>query len=208
VSPALTLYRAPYSTNVERVALALAHKRLAVESVVIDYADRSEVQRVSGQPLVPVLVDGGRAISDSKRILEHLERIAPDPALYPTAPAESAAMAIFIDWFDRVWKEPPNRIEATLAGAAPNAALVAELSTLMQARLALFHDLLDGRDFLFGDTLSAADCVAFPFLRFALRRDPGDDELFHRVLDEHQTLTDEHGRLARWIRRIDALPRA
>ena len=57
----ITLYRAPFSTNVERVALALAHKGVAVESVVIDYDDRSPVERVSGQPLVPVLVDDGRS---------------------------------------------------------------------------------------------------------------------------------------------------
>jgi hypothetical protein len=34
----MRLYRIPFSTNVERVALALAHKGLAVERVWIDYA--------------------------------------------------------------------------------------------------------------------------------------------------------------------------
>ena len=78
----------------------------------------------------------------------------------------------------------------------------------MQERLSWFNDLLDGRDFLFGARLSAADCVAFPFLKFALRREPADDEPFHRVLDEHQTLTAAHAPLARWLARVDALPRA
>ena len=54
----LRLYRAPFSTNVERVALALAHKGLEVESVEISYEDRSPVVEVSGQPLVPVLEIG------------------------------------------------------------------------------------------------------------------------------------------------------
>src|SRR5439155_6440415 len=53
----LTLYRAPWSTNVQRVTMALAYKRLGYESVEISYADRSPVLEVSGQPLVPVLVD-------------------------------------------------------------------------------------------------------------------------------------------------------
>ena len=44
----------PFSTNVERVSLALAHKGVAAEAVVVDPADRSEVVRVSGQDLVPV----------------------------------------------------------------------------------------------------------------------------------------------------------
>src|SRR5438093_1546358 len=79
----LRLYRAPYSTNVERVALALAYKGLAVESVVIDYGDRSAVQRISGQPLVPVLDDDGTIVVDSMEIVRHLEARWPDPPLYP-----------------------------------------------------------------------------------------------------------------------------
>ena len=42
----LRLFRAPFSTNVERVALALAHKGLDVESVFISYEDRSLVESV------------------------------------------------------------------------------------------------------------------------------------------------------------------
>ena len=49
----IRLDRAPFSTNVERVALALARKGPEVESVVICNDDRSLVERVSGQPLVP-----------------------------------------------------------------------------------------------------------------------------------------------------------
>ena len=54
----LRLYRFPYSTNVERVALALAHKGVEVESVAVDPADRAPLRALSGQDLVPVLVDG------------------------------------------------------------------------------------------------------------------------------------------------------
>ena len=204
----LVLYRAPFSTNVERVALALAHKGLSVESVVIDYADRSEVQRVSGQPLVPVLVDGEQVVSDSVRILAHLEHRFPSPPLFPTDPGQRATLDIFIDWFERLWKRAPVELEAELGEPHPAAGRVTELGALMQARLVLFNALLDGRDFLFGSSLSAADCVAFPFLKFALRREPTDDELFHRILDEHQTLDVAHRALADWVERIDALPRA
>ena len=59
--PPLRLYRFPFSTNVERVALALAHKGLEVESVWVNPADRREVVRISGQELVPVLVDGDQS---------------------------------------------------------------------------------------------------------------------------------------------------
>jgi len=204
----LQLYRAAFSTNVERVALALAHKGLSVESVVIDYADRSPVHAVSGQPLVPVLVDDGHVIADSAAILRYLEDKWPEPPLFPRDAAARAQMDVFIEWFNEVWKVPPNAIEAELNNPLPDPARVVELSSRMRRWLDLFEALLDGRDHLLGDEFSAADCVAFPFLKFATIRDPRDDEPFHLILEQHQPLGDRHPRLAAWIERVNARPRA
>jgi len=120
----ITLYRAPYSTNVERVALALAHKGLEAESVWIDYADRSPVESVSGQGLVPVIVHDGEVVVDSSAIVRYLEERHPDNPLFPSAADRRAEMAIFIEWFDRVWKLAPNAIEAELASAVPDRARI------------------------------------------------------------------------------------
>jgi glutathione S-transferase len=205
----MRLYRAPFSTNVERVALALAHKGLEVESVEISYADRSEVERVSGQALVPVLVDDdGLVVSDSMQIVAHLERIHPSPPLYPVDPARRAEVDVLIDWFDGVWKIAPNAIEAELSRDRPDELRITGLAAGMARSLDRFEALLDGREYLMGDEFSAADCAAFPFLKFALLRDPADGELFHRILDDHQQLGDDHRRLAAWIERVDARPRA
>ena len=82
-------------------------------------------------------------------------------------------------------------------------------SALMVERMGLFERLLEGRDHLMGSEVSAADFVAFPFLKYALfPKLPEDDEPFHLVLDEYQPLGDDHPRLKTWIERIDALPRA
>jgi glutathione S-transferase len=79
----------------------------------------------------------------------------------------------------------------------------------MAAALDRFERMLTGRDHLMGDEFSAADCAAFPFVKYAaLELDPADDELFHRVLDEYQLLGDDHPRLQDWIRRVDERPRA
>jgi glutathione S-transferase len=204
----LRLYRAPFSTNVERVALALAHKGLDVESVVISYDDRSPVVEVSGQGLVPVLVDDDQVIPDSTRILRHLEARWPDPPLFPGDAARRAELDVFLDWFNEVWKLAPNAIEAELERDGPDERRVEELSGRMRASLDRFEDMLDGRDHLFGDDFSAADCAAFPFLKYAKLRDPADDELFHRILEQHLQLDGGHPRLSAWIDRVNERPRA
>jgi glutathione S-transferase len=204
----LRLYRAPFSTNVERVALALAHKGLEVESVVISYEDRSAVVEVSGQGLVPVLVDGDEVVADSVRILRHLEARQPDPPLFPRDAARRAELDVFLDWFNEIWKVAPNAIEDELERDDPDRELIASHAAYMRESLDRFERLLEGRDHLLGDEFSAADCAAFPFLKYGVLRDPKDTELFHLILEEHLALDDGHPRLRDWISRVSERPRA
>lgn len=203
----MRIWRIPFSTNVERVALALGHKGLAAEWVDVDPADRGEVERLSGQPLVPVLELDGRVLVDSTAIIEELERLEPEPPLYPADPARRAEVQIFVDWFNRVWKRPPNELEAELAKREPDRAAVQRLGAEISSALSRFEMLLDGRDYLFGD-FGVADCIAFPFLKYAVLHDPADEELFHRILVEHQRLDGRYPRLEAWIRRVETRPRA
>jgi glutathione S-transferase len=204
----LRLYRFPFSTNVERVALALAHKGLDVESVWVDQADRSEVVRISGQELVPVLVDGDRVVADSTAILEHLEERFPERPLYPADPARRAELRLFLDWFNQVWKRPPNLIVAEEAKTEPDRGRIAELEERIAGSLPRFEELLTGRHYLFGDELSAADFAVFPFLKYALLWEEGDPDRFHEVLRDALRLEGRFPGLEAWIRRIDLLPRA
>ena len=204
----LRIFRIPFSTIVERVALALGHKGVLVEWVDVDPADRSEVVSVSGQALVPVLVDGELVLSDSPRILAYLEERFPAPPLYPADPARRAEVEAFLDWFNGLWKRPPNLIVAEEAKAEPDRARIAELEARVAATLPRFEALLAGRDFLFGDELGVADVTAFPFLKYATLWEDGDDERFHEILRDALRLDGGHPRLAGWIERVDALPRA
>jgi RNA polymerase-associated protein len=206
--PPLRLYRIPFSTNVERVELALAHKGVDVEHVDVDPADRSEVVRVSGQDLVPVLVDGDRVLSDSPVILEYLEERFPEPPLYPSEPARRAEVRLFLDWFNLLWKRPPNLIVAEEGKPEPDRERIAELEERIAGSLTVFEDLLDGRDFLFGHELSVADVTAFPFLKYAVLWTEGDPDRFHEVLRDTLRLDGRYPRVDAWVHRIDALPRA
>jgi glutathione S-transferase len=195
----IRVWRVPFSTNVERVSIALAYKGLEAEWIDVPYEDRSEIQRVSGQELVPVLEHDGRVIVDSPVILSYLEELRPDPPLWPREPARRAEVDVFVDWFNRLWKRPPNLIAD--GGDA------AKYGPRITASLDLFDSLLDGRDFLFGDELGIADVIAYPFLKYAVIWDEGDEHEFHRILQRWLPI-EGHPRVAGWIRRMHALPRA
>jgi glutathione S-transferase len=203
----LHLYAIPYSTNVERVALALGHKGLAADVIMSDPADRSAIREASGQDLVPALDDDGFVVVDSSRIIEHLERRFPDPPLFPAEPARRAEVRVFVEWFDRVWKGPPNAIDAELANAAPDHIRIAALEHELRATLDVFEAMLDGRDYLMSDSLTAADCAAFPFLKYGLWIEPSDEERFHHILAQNLALDGDHPRLDAWVRRVSAHPR-
>jgi glutathione S-transferase len=206
------VHRIAFSTNVERVALAAGHKGIDVEWVDHDAADRSAIIALSGQPLVPVLELDGRVVTDSPLILRELERLRPDPPLWPADPAARAEADVFADWFNRVWKVAPNRLadrapaagEGGFGDAPERDAWAAEL----RGSLDRFEALLDGRDFLLDDVLGVADVLAFPFLKYAAGIAADDPDRFHHVLAEQLALGDGFPRLRGWIARCDALPRA
>src|SRR4029077_19643278 len=110
-----------------------------VEWEDLDPGDRSPVERLSGQPLVPVLVHDERVLADSTVILRYLEELQPEPTLFPRDEARAAEVEIFLDWFNRIWKRPPNEIEAERAQAEPDAERIYDLGRELTGSLELFE---------------------------------------------------------------------
>jgi glutathione S-transferase len=194
----MRVYRIPFSTNVERVALGLAYKGVAVEWIDVPADERSEVVRVSGQELVPVLDDDGLILADSEAILRYLEEHHPEPRLWPHDVARRAEADIFVDWFNRLWKRAPNLLAA---GRDP-----AKYGPRITAALDLFESLLDGRDYLLGE-FGIADVTAFPFVKYATDENSDDQSNFHQILRDWQPIGGRPS-VEGWIARMDEKPRA
>jgi glutathione S-transferase len=80
-----------------RVKLAAAHKGIAIETIPWRFTEK-EIIAFSGQGLVPVLLDGERAIHDSWAIAEYLEATYPDrPSLFGGA-AGKALSLFHMNW--------------------------------------------------------------------------------------------------------------
>ena len=196
----LRVHRIPFSTNVERVAIAAGLKGVAIEWVDHDPRDRSAVRALSGQDLVPVAEwPDGRVLHDSPVILRALEALAPGPPLWPSAQPGRATADVFSEWFNLVWKGPPNRIAD--AGEQPG-----DREWLAASR-DVFEGLLADRPFLLGDAPGIADVLAYPFLRYGRGASADDRDPFHAVLAAHLDPAG-HPRLRAWLERCDGLPRA
>lgn len=215
----LRVYRIPFSTNVDRVAMAAAFKGLDVAWVDVDPGDRTPVREVSGQELVPVAVDpaDGTVVADSPRILEWIEQRWPTPALWPADPGAAALADVFCRRFNDVWKGPPNRIAALVGpvGFALDRLSPADRRAVdddvarMRIWLGRFEERLLDRDHLGDDAFGICDVTAYPFLRYG-RDAPaaGDDDPLHRVLHELGGFdAASHPRLTAWCARVaDRLP--
>jgi glutathione S-transferase len=188
----LTIHRIPFSANCHRVAIAAAHKGVEVRYADHPAGDRSALEALSGQSLVPVVeLDGGEILSDSPVILARLEQLAPEPPLCPAGTTARAEATVFVEWFNLVWKVAPNAGDERPTGES----------------VAVFEGLLAERDHLLGDDFGIADVIAWPFLRFAdpSLRDPSDHDPFHDVLERSLRL-DDAPRLAAWIARVAERP--
>jgi glutathione S-transferase len=203
----IRVYSTPYSTNCERVALAAAFKGVPVEWVEVPYDDRGMVETVSGQRLVPVLVQDALVLPDSPAILRWLEERYPEPPLWPREPRRRAEADVFVDWFNHVWKRAPNVLSEEVTKPAPDLVRVEELGRRVTWALDRFEALLDGRDYLLAETFGIADVVAFPFLKYMTVWEEGDPHRYHELLREWQP-RGGHPRVEAWIARVNEQPRA
>lgn len=83
-----------------KARICLALKGVPYERVVLTVSRLGELRRVNPLGKVPVLVEGGRATSDSSLIARQLEERFPRPALLPKDPGARAYCHVLEEWAD------------------------------------------------------------------------------------------------------------
>jgi glutathione S-transferase len=134
------------------------------------------VRGATGQTKVPVLEIDGQFVADSSRILAEIERLRPDPPLFPSDPNERARALELAEFYD-------NQVAPDLRRLF--------WSTYFPHPLAAARMATDG----FGVLTRAAWLCMFPLLRVAMRRNMGVDSEGLRLA---------HERLAGYFDRLEA----
>jgi glutathione S-transferase len=83
------LHGVSLSPFVRKVRVAMAEKSIAYEHVsVLPFGQTDEYRKKSPLGKIPCYEDGDYVLPDSSAIIAYLERIHPEPALYPSDPEE------------------------------------------------------------------------------------------------------------------------
>jgi glutathione S-transferase len=115
----MRLFQIPFSHNCIKARHVLDLKGIDHEVVNINPALRGEVKRVSGQTLVPTLIDRGHVVSGSTPILLYLEEHRPEPALLPEDAGERAECMVLMDWADGTFMALARRLAYFQGLSAP-----------------------------------------------------------------------------------------
>ena len=207
---ALELYWGSGSPFSWRVQLALEYKRVPYESHLLQFSKQEhkspQVLRMNPRGRVPILRDGDYVVFESLACLVYLDRKHPDPPLFGrTAEEAGTIMRVMCEY--QAYAEPPltQIIQAAFLGnIEERAEEITRAVHVVAGEARTIEGRLSSSDWLVGAELSAADLVVFPgimLLRRAMeKREAG--ELRSRFLPMETT----YPAIARWIRRVEALP--
>jgi glutathione S-transferase len=96
-----TLYGVSASPFVRKVRVVLAEKKIAYDlEPIMPINVSAEFKKISPMGKIPAYRDGDVTLSDSSVICAYLERLKPEPALYPAQPYEYARALWFEEYAD------------------------------------------------------------------------------------------------------------
>lgn len=165
MSEELTIYGFETSNNM-KVRVALGFKGIPYLFRAIDPKDRAEVERLSGQPLTPVMVHGPTVLFDSSAILRYLDGNFPDtPRLFP---GDSESMHTVEAWerFGRGELHDPLRMMVRMrVSGDDDPALRQRAAELFASATVRIEERLADNRWLCHHHLSAADVCTAPVVR-------------------------------------------
>ena len=173
-TPAIRLYSARLSMFGAKVQIAAFEKGIPLDIVMVPFTQTEgyspkhpEVVRINPKKQVPVLVNGDLELFDSTQILEYLEDLQPEPALWPAGVAARARARQMEHLSDEVYFPHIIRLMGLQHDLNDSQAVSAiEGARAFYTRL---EKLLTGREFVM-ETFSFADIALYMAMLFGERQ--------------------------------------
>jgi glutathione S-transferase len=127
----IVLWHFPISHFNEKARWALDWKRIAHVRRALTFGYLPRALWATGRGTLPILFLDGKAIGDSTRIIEALERFQPDPPLYPREESERRRALELEDFFDEELGHPVRTVVLGRKFATDPEFVVGVLSTGM-----------------------------------------------------------------------------
>lgn len=155
------------------VKLALLEKGLPFEEAIVysGAGERYRPEYLTLSPLgkIPCLQTDAGCISESRCIIDYLERVHPTPPLYPNSPFGIAKLLELTQIIDLYLELAARRVIANYFARKPAPESVAnDVRTTLSKGAKAVAKLASFEQFLLGDTFTAADIAAaihFPMVR-------------------------------------------
>jgi glutathione S-transferase len=207
---AIDLYWSSGSPFSWRVLLALELKGLSYNSHLLhlDLQEQKAPQMLAMNPRgrLPVLRDGDYVVFESVAVLYYLDRKYPDPPIFGRSAEEGGVILRVIDEFQTYTEAELMRILFSLRSGSRDAFAerIAHAMHVVAGEARTIEGRLSKGDWIVGDAVSAADLAIYPCIRALLQelQRPAAQELAARFLPAEI----QYPALARWMRRMEALP--
>jgi glutathione S-transferase len=168
---ALKLYAHPFSSNCQKVLIALYENATPFEfRLLADAESMTELEALWPLKRFPVLVDDGRTVIETSTIIEYLQLYHPGPApMLPDDPKAALEVRILDRFFDHYVSIQQGKVvtNALRQQADRDPYGVAEAKNTLETAYGWLETTLEGRTWAAGEIFSLADCGAAPFLFYA-----------------------------------------
>jgi glutathione S-transferase len=197
----------PYSW---RVLLALEYKRLEYTSHLLQFSKQEhkspQMLALNFRGRVPVVKDGDYVVFESLAVLYYLDLKYPDPPIFGRSPEEAGVIMRVICEYQAYAEEQLNKLVRAFffTNTTHRRDELANAMHVVASEARSIEARLSKSDWVVGESFSAADIVIFPGLQMLLRalHKPEARDLSTRFLP----LDINYPALARWIKRVEALP--
>jgi len=196
----LKIYGVPISVHTRKVIVVALAKDLPHEVVpvvpVIPDSPPANWRQLSPTGKIPALSDGDFTIADSAAICAYLERLNPEPPLYPQ-PARDYALALSLEQYaGTLFREVVHPlfheiiVHPKMRGVATDQKRVDEVLNKTMPEAFGYLDQVSGKGFLAGRLMSVADIAVasnlttYQYIGFELDRDrfPRLAALYDRII--------------------------